>query len=192
MDSSVIPVLNKFEAPAGILNTLLVKPILGLQIVFNAIPFALQNRRSIAHPRIVNFVSKLRTQEPAFETNDLKICVAGFCWGGTHAILLAHDNPAHEVGRHESQTTTGCPMPLVDCAFAAHPSLLSVPNDINDVGIPLSVAVGNNDSQLSKKNMLEMKVGRAFPVQNRTAAVVPRSGQQVYSSLASEHLTHCT
>lgn len=83
-------------------------------------------------------------------------------------------------------------MPLVDCAFAAHPSLLSVPNDINDVGIPLSVAVGNNDSQLSKKNMLEMKVGRAFPVQIRTAAVVLRSGQQVYSSLASEHLIHCT
>jgi len=47
----------------------------------------------------------------------------------------------------------------VECAFAAHPSLLSFPGDVEKVVLPLSVGVGDMDSQLSEENAWKMKVG---------------------------------
>ncbi|TVY29683.1 Hydrolase [Lachnellula hyalina] len=155
MSTATIPVLNAFETPAGWLSTIFMKPLLAIRIALNGIPFALQNLSR--HHAIMAFIAALRTHEPPFETKNLTIGVVGFCWGGTHAIRLAHDDPGTQVQRHESQITSGKPASLVECAFAAHPSLLSFPGDVEKVVLPLSVMVGDVDSQLSEENAWKMK-----------------------------------
>ena len=64
----------------------------------------------------------------------------------------------------------------MDAAYACHPSLLAVPGDINDVSVPLSVALGTKDSlvdaatrgkimdTLSKKESVPSEV-REYPDQ---------------------------
>lgn len=47
----------------------------------------------------------------------------------------------------------------MECAFAAHPSMLRFPGDVEKVALPLSVVVGDLDSQLSEENAWKMKVG---------------------------------
>lgn len=60
-------------------------------------------------------------------------------WGGRYAILLAQD-PS-----------------MVTAAAAQHPSLLSVPADIDPVSVPLSLAVGSADSLLDMKTVDSIK-----------------------------------
>lgn len=115
------------------------------------IPFFLQNCGAIAKSRIFNFFTALRTAPPPFKTAALKIGVAGFCWGGKYAALLAHDAASTRV------SVNGQLQPLIDCAFTAHPSLLSMPGDIEKVQRPLSVAVGDQDMALSAKGLSLMR-----------------------------------
>lgn len=77
-------------------------------------------------------------------------------------MLLAQDDPARHVVRHESQTLSKDPMPLIECAFTAHPSMLNVPKDIDAVKLPLSVAVGETDMALSAAKVKIVKVCRNF------------------------------
>lgn len=73
------------------------------------------------------------------------IGAAGFCWGGKHTILLAH-----------GASTTITPVDngskikrnLIDAGFTGHPSLLSLPGDIEKITIPVSFALGDLDSNL--------------------------------------------
>ncbi|TVY34528.1 Protein AIM2, partial [Lachnellula occidentalis] len=155
MSTAMIPVLNQFESPASLLTTIFIKPLLFLRIAINGIPFALKNL--FRHTAITSFIAALRTAAPPFETKDLAIGVVGFCWGGTHAIRLAHDDPLTQVKRHESQTASGKLASLVECAFAAHPSMLRFPRDVEKVVLPLSVVVGDMDSQMSEANAWKMK-----------------------------------
>ena len=99
------------------------------------VPFFITNRQSVVQSRITKFLTGIRSSP---DTGNLKIGAAGFCWGGKYTFLLTHDTSPH---------------PLIDCAFAAHPSLLSVPADVERVHLPLSVAVGDEDMALSKKNI---------------------------------------
>jgi dienelactone hydrolase len=108
-------------------------------------------------PRIFNFFKALRTSPPPFPTNDLKIGAAGFCWGGYYTILLAHDIPSSRVQRNESQASSAALQPLIDCAFTAHPSMVTVPKDIEGVNLPLSVAVGNEDMAMKGTLILQVK-----------------------------------
>lgn len=66
-----------------------------------------------------------------------KVGTIGFCWGGRYAILSAHE--------------------LVDCAYACHPSLVSIPGDFDPVTKPLSIAVGDKDSLLGQDKNLQIK-----------------------------------
>lgn len=95
------------------------------------LPFFIINRQSVVQSRISKFLTGIRS-DPA--TAGLKIGAAGFCWGGKYAFLLAHDTSATS---------------LIECAFAAHPSMLSVPGDVERVRLPMSVAVGDTDMALS-------------------------------------------
>ena len=107
------------------------------------VTFLYHNRQAVAQPRIQSFLASLRAASPT-----TPIGVAGFCWGGLHAILLTHDTP-----QNSTQLPDGTTRPLIDCAFTAHPSMLSLPGHVHDVVRPLSVANGGEDEYLPREKM---------------------------------------
>jgi len=66
-----------------------------------------------------------------------------FCWGDKHVTLLCSGVEKATDGKR----------PLIDCGFAAHPSSLAVPADIDPVTLPLSYANGSLDIQLTEPKM---------------------------------------
>jgi len=68
----------------------------------------------------------------------LPIGAAGYCWGGTYAIRLVH--------QESTDDTDG--QALADVAFAAHPGAMAVPADAEKVARPLSFAIGDRDALL--------------------------------------------
>lgn len=96
-----------------------------------------KNRLSVTMPRVKSFLTELRKAEAA----KLPVGVAGFCWGGQHLVQLASEAPSD--GN------------LVDVCFAANPSGLSFPKDIEGIRKPFSVAVGGSDPLMTPKQAVE-------------------------------------
>jgi dienelactone hydrolase len=157
LDPSVLPLMDKITEPGSWLNAFVWKPLYVLQAMYLALPWVYRTRFAVTQPRVFSFVKALRTSPPPFETNNLKIGAAGFCWGGKHVMLLAADTPSSRVYRHESQVTSSTLEPLIDCAFTAHPSSIKVPKDIEAITIPTSVAVGENDMAMGAPLIQQMK-----------------------------------
>ena len=80
-------------------------------------------------PKILPFFESLRKET---KEQGLPLGVGGYCWGGKPAIDLANTD-------------------LIDCAFIAHPSALSVPADFEKVRVPLSLAIGDADIVMGVK-----------------------------------------
>ena len=93
-------------------------------------PWFYNHRQAITIPIVKSFFTELRKLNP-----DIKIGVAGFCWGGRYAILL---------GQYRFNETE-----LVDAVFAGHPSLVSIPADVKYPAVPVSVAVASTDGVFS-------------------------------------------
>jgi dienelactone hydrolase len=149
---------EKVKKPASWFTTLFYKPFWIAQAMWMVLPWVFKNRSSVCKPRIFNFFKAIRTSPPPFPTKSLKMGAAGFCWGGYYTILLAHDAPSSRVQRYEEQTSSAAALePLIDCAFTAHPSFLTVPRDIEGVNLPLSVVVGNEDMAMKGPQILLMK-----------------------------------
>jgi len=114
--------------------------------------FLYNNRSGASWPRIQTFVRAVRTTPPRLpgqtEPVPARLGVAGFCWGGPYAIQLTHNTPETRMDDADK--------PLVDCAFTAHPSLLSVPSDVEAVVRPLSVANGDDDEWMGRARMAEL------------------------------------
>lgn len=103
-------------------------------------PFIWMSKTGRAEPLLHSFFTSLR----ANEGSQLPLGVAGFCWGGKHAIDLTH---APKDGSK----------PLVDTCFVAHPSNLILPVDIEKVSRPLSVAIGDKDFVLREAGRKQVK-----------------------------------
>ncbi|KAK0609475.1 Alpha/Beta hydrolase protein [Immersiella caudata] len=118
-----------------------------LKVVPSLVRYLLTCRHALAQPRILSFLRSVRTTQPV----PSKLGVVGFCWGGLYAVELTHDAPENKVlvGNED--------IDLVDCAFTAHPSLLTIPRDIEKVVKPLSVANGDDDSFMGRNGMTKLK-----------------------------------
>jgi dienelactone hydrolase len=108
------------------------------------LPFLHRNRLSVCWPRVTKFLGEIREDKDIA----LPVGIAGFCWGGLHAIKLSHNLPETktESGRH-----------LADVFFAAHPSNVTIPQDIIDVKSNLSIAIGDDDGVLGIQQVQEAK-----------------------------------
>ena len=111
-----------------------------LATISEFIPFLYKNRFSVAWPRIITFLKALREVNGA----TLPVGIAGFCWGGLHGVKLSQDNA-------DTKLTNG--RPLADAFFVAHPSNLTIPQDIADVGRNLSIAIGDDDGVMPMKQV---------------------------------------
>jgi dienelactone hydrolase len=116
-----------------------------LRLIPHIFRFVYYCRAALVKPRVLGFMSALRSQAP-----DVKVGVAGFCWGGYYAIGLTHDRPENFI------TVDGKAVPLVDCAFTAHPSMVKVPEEIEAVEKPLSVANGDDDQYMGREKMAQL------------------------------------
>ena len=104
------------------------------------IPFMYRNRFSLCWPRVTSFLRALRGDGGA----SLPVGIAGFCWGGLHAVKLTHDT---------ADTKTADGRPLADAFFTAHPSNLTIPQDIANVKGKLSIAIGDDDAVMGIKQV---------------------------------------
>ncbi|KAJ4416590.1 hypothetical protein N0V85_002221 [Neurospora sp. IMI 360204] len=135
--------------------------------IIKAVPvvllFLYRTRPSVAWPRVRSFISAVRTT-PTADGEPPKVGVAGFCWGGLYAVGLTNtqnpENWATLAGERK--------VPLIDCAFTAHPSMLKLPRHIHEVQLPLSLANGEDDSFMGREKMKE--VMRILEDKNRMSA----------------------
>lgn len=86
------------------------------------------------------FFEQLRKDEGA----TLSIGAAGFCWGGNHVVTLSQ---GHEIDGK----------PLLDAGFTGHPSMLSLPSDIEKMTRPVSFALAASDAQISREQGEKLK-----------------------------------
>ena len=110
--------------------------------MFDFLPFLYRNRFGVSWPRVTGFLKKLQ----AHKDSALPVGIAGFCWGGLHAIRLTHDTEG-------SKTANG--RPLADAFFTAHPSNVAVAQDIGGVRGNLSIAIGDDDGVMGIKQVRE-------------------------------------
>jgi len=159
MSPEVLSLMDKITGSASIFETVVYKPVYIVKALMHAIPWKNKTNAALTHPGVVSFIQSLRTSAPPFQTGDLKIGVAGFCWGGKHAFMLAADKPEFRVVRHESQARAGEGKEerLVDAVFTAHPSYIDVPGDCEQVSVPMSVAVGDADMAMKAPLVMKMK-----------------------------------
>lgn len=150
---TIQPLMKAIMTPSSWLTTLMYKPLYIVQAMYHVIPWFVRTRQSVCKPRIFSWFQSLRTSPAPFPTADLKVGAAGFCWGGKYIFLLCADPPSSRVLAHNSSILT----PLLDCAFAAHPSFVSVPADVDAVTVPLSIAVGDNDMAMKGPLIQQMK-----------------------------------
>ncbi|KAH6699710.1 Alpha/Beta hydrolase protein [Leptodontidium sp. 2 PMI_412] len=118
-----------------------IKPYLVLQAVFAMVPFMISNNPKSAYKTIEKYMSDIRCAEG----NNLKIGAIGFCWGGYSVTRLAHGGRAANGKR------------LIDAAFTAHPSELSLPEDIKKIKLPYGVVIGDVDFAMSLQKVREME-----------------------------------
>lgn len=194
--------LHDLVSPASWLYTFLVKPLLVARALVTFGPFMYRTRPAVSMPRVVDFITALRTSPPPFPTSSLKIGAVGICWGGYHTVQLCNDVPATRSSRYGEASDDK--QSLIDCGFTAHPSNVVVPDHILNVHIPLSVAVGETDMAMKGPKVQEMKM--ILEVKNKGDHVVniipgakhgfsvrsdPEDKHQVRHSIQSTWLPSC-
>ncbi|KAL8660677.1 MAG: hypothetical protein Q9202_006334 [Teloschistes flavicans] len=145
--------MNGSAAPARMLNDFenvlsdrslagwLWKPYYVMRVLIGIFPSRIWASFPTSMPQVTSFVTAMRENEAA----NLPIGAAGYCWGGKHVLNLASSDAAKD-GR-----------PLIDAAYVAHPSNIAVPDEINSIQRPVSVAIGDNDMVFKPKDVDQTK-----------------------------------
>ncbi|KAI0201659.1 dienelactone hydrolase family protein [Astrocystis sublimbata] len=107
------------------------KPYHVVSLLTVALPAVYWNRPGKTWPTVKSFMEALRLNEAAH----LPVAVTGYCWGGKHVVTLA-----------EGFEING--KPLIDVGFTAHPSFLTLFEDIEKIMVPVSFAIPESDNQI--------------------------------------------
>jgi dienelactone hydrolase len=109
-------------------------------MMYALLPWYFVNRIGASYPRVKTFFEALRRANL-----EMPIGAAGFCWGGKHVVLLAGDKDRVD-GK-----------PLFDAGFTGHPSMLSMPGDIEKVELPVAFAIGDMDAHIPMDQIKAIK-----------------------------------
>lgn len=82
----------------------------------------------------MDFLRSLRCATPRMR----KIGMVGFCWGGKYALRAG-------LGSNMVEIDGDSKVPLVDAVVALHPSHVAVPDDVEDLVVPVSYGWGLED-----------------------------------------------
>ncbi|KAH0562129.1 hypothetical protein GP486_003171 [Trichoglossum hirsutum] len=139
----VMLLMDKLKQPISFSN-LFTKVAVSVQVAIRFIPFVLHMSVSAVLPRITTFLRSVRKNEG----RALGVGLAGFCYGGHFAVLVAHN---------DKQTSTEDGKPLADVVFTGHPSQVKIPVEFEEVRLPLSIAVGSKDFWLPFQKVGEVR-----------------------------------
>lgn len=106
--------------------------------VYGFVPFMLSNSFGKTMPMVKSYFEATREANPS-----LPIAASGFCWGGLHTITLAQG----------LRTPSG--KLYSDAHFTAHPSNVTMPDDLKKVTQPLSIAQATEDFMFTNKHANE-------------------------------------
>jgi dienelactone hydrolase len=157
MSPKMLPCVDALLEKSSWIRTIFVKPFIFLKALYYGIPWIMRCSPAKTEAGVIKYFKDLRISPPPFQTADLKIGAAGFCWGGKHTVTLAKDEPNHRVVRHSSQTLSSKSEPLIDAAFVAHPTYIKVPDDIEAIKINISWSVGEEDLQMRGPDIKKVK-----------------------------------
>ncbi|PTB70850.1 alpha/beta-hydrolase [Trichoderma citrinoviride] len=142
--------MNGWSAPLWMLDSMkmvsspssgiLTKIYHSLRVLRAILPVVIYNWPSRAYPKVKGFFEQLRKEEGS----SLPVGAAGFCWGGKQVVLLGRGDTID--GR-----------PLIDAGFAGHPSLLSLPSEMEALKVPVSFAIGDHDEWISVEQAGRMR-----------------------------------
>jgi dienelactone hydrolase len=114
----------------------------------------------------MDFLGALRRATPKSQ----KIGMVGFCWGGKYAIRAGLESNMIQLD--------GKKVPLVDAVVALHPSHLAVPEDVENLVVPVSYGWGLEDPQV--KIETKGKVEEVHKGVGEKGRKVPEMHHQVY------------
>jgi dienelactone hydrolase len=109
-------------------------------MMYALLPWYFVNRIRASYPRVKTFFEALRRANL-----EMPIGAAGFCWERKHVVLLAKDKDRVD-GK-----------PLFDAGFTGHPSMLSMPGDIEKVELPVAFAIGDMDAHIPMDQVKAIK-----------------------------------
>ncbi|KAI9717649.1 MAG: hypothetical protein M1812_004594 [Candelaria pacifica] len=141
VDPSIMLLLDNFYKSGWWANFM--KIFYAIQASFHFFPFIFHTRDSVTNPVVDKFFTNLRS---ASTTEHLAIGAAGFCWGGEKVVKLCYADRVTASGKN-----------LIDVGYVAHPSKLSIPNDILPIRRPISAALGTRDFQVPVPKIEEIR-----------------------------------
>ena len=114
----------------------------------------------------MDFLQKLRSATLGKQ----KIGMVGFCWGGRYAIRAGQEKNMIAVD--------GKTVPMVDAVVGLHPSNMVLPDDVENLVVPVSYGWGVEDSQV--KFELKSKVEEIEAKAKKAGRQVPEMEHKVY------------
>lgn len=115
--------------------------------IYAFVPWMYHNRHSSTLPTVKAFFEALRRDEGS----SLPVGVAGFSWGGKHALLLTH--------RDNYLDLEGTSNTMVDAAFIGHPISVDIPRDFDKITVPTSFAIPQEDHHIRAPRDTDVLLG---------------------------------
>lgn len=139
----------------------------------------------ISTPIVDKFMFALRTERPSLG----KLGAIGYCWGGKFSVLmggkLAKERTSTVKSNDSNNNNERILTPTVDCIVACHPSMLTVPADIENIIVPAFFGLAETDQIFPKKDVEATKTILRSKGTLRESATTDNSSSSSSSSSTS-------